>query len=72
MCSVRVRKPEFDMLSTSRTEGRPLSFYGTVQEMEGVVLALYPEWSLVQSQSYDFGEYRTFLVPSFFGKDILE
>ncbi|GLI64889.1 hypothetical protein VaNZ11_008280 [Volvox africanus] len=42
------------------------------QEMEITVLALYPEWSLAQSQTYDFGEYRAFLVPSLFGKDILE
>ncbi|GIL76278.1 hypothetical protein Vretimale_5857 [Volvox reticuliferus] len=42
------------------------------QEMESTVLALYPEWSLAQSQTYDFGEYRAFLVPSLFGKDILE
>ncbi|KXZ51007.1 hypothetical protein GPECTOR_14g249 [Gonium pectorale] len=42
------------------------------QVLERTVLARYPEWSLAQSQTLDIGEYRAFLVPSLFGKDIVE
>ncbi|PNH05692.1 hypothetical protein TSOC_008026 [Tetrabaena socialis] len=42
------------------------------QDIETTVFSLYPEWSLVQTQTYDFGEYRAFTAPSMFGQDVLE
>lgn len=42
------------------------------QELERTVLGLLPDSELARVESYPFGEYRAFLVPSAFGRDVLE
>lgn len=42
------------------------------EALERTVLALFADSELARSESYDFGEYRAFLVPSLFGRDIME
>ncbi|PNW70316.1 hypothetical protein CHLRE_17g714900v5 [Chlamydomonas reinhardtii] len=40
--------------------------------LERTVLARFPEWELVRSEEFEFGQYRAFTAPSLFGKDVME
>ncbi|KAG2493789.1 hypothetical protein HYH03_008009 [Edaphochlamys debaryana] len=42
------------------------------EELERTVLASYEEWELARAETVPAGEYRAWLVPSAFGKDVVE
>lgn len=51
---------------------RHLSLCSSTQSLASAIDELYPDATLVRSESFDYGEYRAYTVPGLFGRDVME